>query len=386
MSQLNIFISSTCFDLSQIRQDLSEAIVRWGHKPLMSESISFPVNPSLSNEENCIRTVRDEADIFVLIIGARYGFKLDSGMSITNTEYQTAVEKGIPIYTFTLKQMMSIYPIWEKNPNADFSGIVDDNKIFEFIKDVRYKSNKWNYPFENANDIINTLHEQLSILFKHTLKTQQKYDNVGLPSIQKKVSATAYRYLVDKRESYEIKFFVQCLKDCIENNSHLSHDLEYAIVSLSDKCLKSSSEILDYIQLMIAKMKNIINSLTRLINDAFPKFYGEPGCPSDIEGLYYVAQTYSKLHASLISCAIDARSIVVPEEFNRVMDTLFHLPMQTIREIEQFPKDVMQQIAESEEQYARTKETTCVSLTLTITFDEVTANKLFNDLHEVINL
>lgn len=386
MSQLNIFISSTCFDLSQIRQDLSDAIIRWGHKPLMSESISFPINPSLSTEENCIRTVRDEADIFVLIIGARYGYKLNSGKSITNTEYLTAIEKGIPIYTFTFKQMMSIFPIWEKNPNADFSDIIDDNKIFEFIREVRYRSNKWNFPFENAKDIINTLHEQLSILFKHTLKTQQKYDNVGLSSIQEKVSATAYRYLVDKDDSYEIKFFAQCLSDRIEGYSHLRRDLEYAILSLSDKHLKEASEIFDYIQLMLAKIRNIIDSLSRLINDAFSKYFGEPGCPSDIEGLYYVSSTYAKLYASLITCVIDARSVIVPEDYIRVMEILSTMPLQTIRELELFPNTIMFQIRKAEEQYESNQELIHIDLTLSISFDEITASKLFEELHKVIGI
>lgn len=386
MSQLRVFISSTCYDLAQIRQDLSEAIISWGHKPLMSESISFPVNPALSNEENCIRTVRDEADIFVLIIGSRYGFKSNSDKSITNIEYQTAVEKGIPIYTFTYKQIVSIFPVWVKNPDADFSDVVDDNRIFEFIRDVRFKSNKWNYQFENANDIINTLREQLSILFKYTLKTQHKYDNVGIPSIQGNVSATAYRYLVDKNDNYEFKFFAQCMIDCIEEHSHLKHDLEYAIVSLSDKHLKTSEEIIDYFQLMLGRMKNIIDSLNRLFSNAFPIYFGEPGCPSNIEGLYYVAQTYSRLYALLITCAIEARSIIVPDEYYMAMELLSKVPLQTIQEIEAFPNNIFSKIEHAEEQYAHIKEPMCVDLTLKVTLDEVTSNKLFNELHRVIGI
>jgi len=386
VSQLNIFISSTCYDLSQIRQDLSEAIKRWGHKPLMSESISFPVNPSLSNEDNCIRTVRDEADIFVLIIGSRYGSKFESGKSITNIEYQTAVEKGIPIYTFTLKQMVSIFPIWFKNPDADFSDVVDDNKIFDFINDVRVKSNKWNYPFENANDIINTLREQLSILFKQTLKTQQRYDKVNIPSIQEKVSAAAYRYLVNKEDNFEIKFYAQCMVDNIEEHSQLKHDLEYAIVSLSDRHLKSSKEIIDYIQLMLGRFSNIIDSLNRLINNAFPIYYGEPGCLSDINGLYYVAQTYAKLYAMLISCAVDARSTIVPDEYDRAMELLSMVPLQTIREIEAFPSNMLSQIKQAEEQLAHFQEPMCINLTLTVTFDDSTSKKVFDELHKVIGI
>ena len=37
MAGVNIFISSTCYDLSQVRQDLCEFISDLGHTPMMSE-------------------------------------------------------------------------------------------------------------------------------------------------------------------------------------------------------------------------------------------------------------------------------------------------------------------------------------------------------------
>ena len=37
MAGVNIFISSTCYDLSQVRQDLRDFISGLGHTPMMSE-------------------------------------------------------------------------------------------------------------------------------------------------------------------------------------------------------------------------------------------------------------------------------------------------------------------------------------------------------------
>ena len=132
MAKLNIFVSSTCYDLSQIRNDIKQCILELGHNPILSELKEFPVNPNLSNAENCINAVKNEADIFVLIIGNKYGSELDSGRSITNTEFITAVDKGIPIYTFALKQMTTILPLWERNPDMDLSSVVDNKKYLSF--------------------------------------------------------------------------------------------------------------------------------------------------------------------------------------------------------------------------------------------------------------
>lgn len=45
MAGVNIFISSTCYDLSQVRQDLRDFISGLGHTPMMSEQNDFPIIP-----------------------------------------------------------------------------------------------------------------------------------------------------------------------------------------------------------------------------------------------------------------------------------------------------------------------------------------------------
>ena len=206
MAKVNIFISSTCYDLSQIRTDLKDFIVNLGHIPILSEDHDFPINPNLSNSENCINVVNNYADIFVLIIGSRYGYTLSSGKSITNTEFLTALKKGIPIYTFTKKEMINIYPIWEKNPQIDLSHIVDTNNIFNFIKDVRSKSGLWNFPFENAQDIKNILTSQLSILFNESLKLRGRINKLGKDILYPSLSSKSLNLILEKEDNYEWKF------------------------------------------------------------------------------------------------------------------------------------------------------------------------------------
>ena len=68
MSKVNVFVSSTCYDLSQVRNDIKQCIIDLGHNPILSELNDFPVNPNHNSSENCINAVKNEADIFVLII------------------------------------------------------------------------------------------------------------------------------------------------------------------------------------------------------------------------------------------------------------------------------------------------------------------------------
>lgn len=44
MAEINIFISSACYDLSQVRQDLRDFISGLGHTSMMSEQKSEIIN------------------------------------------------------------------------------------------------------------------------------------------------------------------------------------------------------------------------------------------------------------------------------------------------------------------------------------------------------
>lgn len=96
----NIFISSTCYDLSQVREDLKEFFENnYGFNTLLSEFNSFPIDPCIGTFENCLSNVDNLADVFILIVGNRYGYVTDKGKSITNLEYLHAKEK-IFLYLF----------------------------------------------------------------------------------------------------------------------------------------------------------------------------------------------------------------------------------------------------------------------------------------------
>ena len=108
MSQVKVFVSSTCYDLKQIRTDMYNFISDMGFLPFLSEHPSFLIDPQKDIMENCIENVRTNTDIFILIVGNRYGTRIDTGRSITNTEYLAAKELGIPTYIFMLKSIVSI--------------------------------------------------------------------------------------------------------------------------------------------------------------------------------------------------------------------------------------------------------------------------------------
>lgn len=177
-----VFVSSTCYDLKQIRQDIRDFIEDdLGYEAILSEYDSFPIDPDKDTINNCLRVVEQRADIMVLIVGGRYGYITDHGnKSITNLEYLRAKSKGIPIFVFVDRKVIDILPIWKKNKTADFSNVVDSSKIFEFVDLLRNKDSNWVHEFNTGKDIKNCLKKQLAYLVNDSLYLRRRLNKEGV--------------------------------------------------------------------------------------------------------------------------------------------------------------------------------------------------------------
>lgn len=109
------FVSSTFYDLRHAREGLRRFIENLGYTAVLSEAGQVYFDPTITAAEACLQEVLN-ADIFVLIIGGRYGTELpDSTQSVTNAEYQTAVKEHIPIFGMVEADTLSDYQMYQAN-------------------------------------------------------------------------------------------------------------------------------------------------------------------------------------------------------------------------------------------------------------------------------
>jgi len=89
-----VYISSTVVDLKTERQAVTEWLVEANHQPVHS----YRPN-SETVRESCLDDI-DGCDLYVLILGHRYGFQPEEGnpekLSITHLEFRRAGQSGIP--------------------------------------------------------------------------------------------------------------------------------------------------------------------------------------------------------------------------------------------------------------------------------------------------
>lgn len=95
-----IFVSSTVSDLTNEREAARLAIEEIGGEYSMCEHSFIAENKN--SLDVCLNNVR-KSDIYILILGGRYGFECEDGYSITEKEWYTASEESIAILVFNLK-------------------------------------------------------------------------------------------------------------------------------------------------------------------------------------------------------------------------------------------------------------------------------------------
>lgn len=183
MAAPKVFISSTCYDLREIRDSLYAFVKSFGFEPVLSEHGDVFYHPDLHTHEACVHEVGN-CQLFILLIGGRFGghYVSDKDKSVTNAEYDAAVKNGLPIFTYIKKSLLESHHIYQLNKekphigDLDFPAIEkksDAIHIFNFINNVRGASINNAYEgFEVSRDIENHLKKQWASMFFDFLKNR----------------------------------------------------------------------------------------------------------------------------------------------------------------------------------------------------------------------
>lgn len=339
-----VFVSSTCYDLKQIREDLKDFFEsNYGFKAMLSEFDSFPIDPCVGTFENCLSNVDNYADIFVLIVGQRYGYVTDKGKSITNLEYLHAKAKGIPIFVFVSKQLYDNLPLWKKNKDGDFSGIVDSTKVFEFVSDIYDEMHQWVYTYDSVKDITMTMKNQLGLIFADGLKYQKFVTNPKYNVLKYDLPVGAVRAVIEQPYAWEYKFFAHVLKDEMDKLQKRKWDFQYGIFD-GHTITFDNIELLEDISQKADEMMKLTDILNVIINNIFGEAIAEPGVPSDLEKMIYVSKKLASVCERMIGWSLYFKSLHVDAIFDHLLELLYKLSESPLNKIEQFVYDLYNEL------------------------------------------
>jgi hypothetical protein len=99
--KLQVFVSSTYTDLREERQAAVEAILTSGHIPAGMELFAA----GDESQMNVIKRWIDESDVYMLILGGRYGtIDSKSQKSYIHLEYEYALDQGNPLFAVVIDE------------------------------------------------------------------------------------------------------------------------------------------------------------------------------------------------------------------------------------------------------------------------------------------
>ncbi len=128
---MKVFVSSLILGFEEVRNAASAAISTLGHEPVRAED--FPASPD-SPQAACLNGVRQSGAV-VLILGARYGYPQQSGLSATHEEYREARETR-PVLVFVQ------------------DGVERDAKQAEFLLEVQgWEKGHYTASFSSASEL-----------------------------------------------------------------------------------------------------------------------------------------------------------------------------------------------------------------------------------------
>ena len=219
--KLQVFVSSTYTDLKEERQAAVEAILNAGHIPAGMEL--FKAGKS---QMETIRKWIDESDVYMLILGGRYGsIEEESGRSYTELEYRYALSKNMPVFAIVLSESfltekiasIGLYKTIEQSAPERYQtfkslvmskiiSMVNDNKEIKIA--IHATLNKFMEEYNlvgwvrntNESDIVRLLKDTSDKITKNnrlteqTQKLQQQFGNYSLNEIlqiaKEKISVT----------------------------------------------------------------------------------------------------------------------------------------------------------------------------------------------------
>ncbi|MFT9178717.1 MAG: DUF4062 domain-containing protein [Zymomonas mobilis] len=295
MARPRVFVSSTYYDLKYIRASLEGFIESLGFEAILFERGNIPFHSDTPLDKSCYHEA-ENADIFVLIVGGRYGSSTSDSrqednqpseeyQSITQKEFDTAQAKGIPTFILVDNAVRSEHYTYLQNKNNEDIKYahVDDVAVFHFLdKILEKRQNNPVHNFEKVTEIESWLREQWAGRFQYLLRSKSQKQQLSDLQSQilelKSVNETLKNYLeavlktVDPKKSDQI---IKLEEEKIENNrKKLLLNKNYFITYMN--ILSSLSE--DKIKILIEEPQNyneLLKTIDRNIIDNFNPYFKE---------------------------------------------------------------------------------------------------------------
>lgn len=272
MAVPRVFISSTYYDLKQVRNNIGSFIDSLGYESVMHERSEVAYSQNTPLENDCYHEI-ENCDIVVCIIGNHFGSQSsDADLSITMKELTTAIKVKKKVYIFIAKDVFIENRTYIQNRDSGSfkSAYTDDLRIHEFIEQLKNSVHEHVIEsFDTTEDIVNTLRKQFAGLLQGLLRREASLaDKKTAYDLQQ--SAEMIKAAIDSLEDKQAEFFRKFDSSIYTVNSTLvmiKHHLGMKKSSFFAKDIFALDEFMTLLGFTSVKVDNAIEDYRKYVRD-----------------------------------------------------------------------------------------------------------------------
>ena len=330
-----VFVSSVHTGFESLRADIARLIEHdLGYRALLFEDPSFPIEPDADTVENCRRRVEQDADVFVLILGDRYGSIAPKGtLSVTNIEYLAAKAKGIPVYAFLFKSVVALAEGSDRGQTDN----PDQRQLQEFARRVRTADSVWTFAIENGQDVLPILRSQLAYRMTQGLDALIRMRGGG--SQFSGLSGTALRIAVEQPTAWQALLLAEVACECADQMR--DQLMAYrATVVLGQGIAIPDREVAAWMHARCEDGKRYAAAVSRLLNESMNRAVSA----TDTQSVVSCGRLLGVALRDSVEWAQTVRRTHVPDEWTDVRDALSLFLDNLISRLESFGPDLRKAI------------------------------------------
>lgn len=331
-----VFLSSTCYDLVDLRATLDAMLSKAGFTILASDmaETKFSALGNVDSVETCVENVRS-SDALLLVFDRRYGPRIPGrgDASATRAEYEGAITSGIPVITFARKEFLNDFRLYKrlirdsKTPSqvarllqhvsvSRYRSRYEFELLFEFFDSIRRVNspgrNNWFDPFTDAVELSQLAAKRLKEILSTDIWHLQRALNVALLS----------------KPRGQLDLTVTITQQALENLNRLQLTGNH-LVALSESGLKNDIDISLFLSAMDTRTRD------QFLSDRFGRLIAEPRHHKYISKHFspailraakkYVGQKGAEGLGRVLDC-LGARRELISPPFRNTLHTMLQLP------------------------------------------------------------
>lgn len=279
--------------------------------------------------------------------------------------------------------VLAVLSAWENNPQVDFSRTVDNPRLFEFVKQVRYEDSVWTQPFGSGQDIVGAFRVQFAHLTADGLQLRRRLQGTPLRELRG-LHGEALRLALEKPKGWEYLLFGRVLCDEIEASEYLLREYRLGLLFGPSEEARER-EMARWLGRQSAEIRRTYEAASVLLNTALQEALGQPGEPGDVSDLVFVARQLGAAYRHAVEWSQRLKRAHIEEHFEPLVHEMSLFSDSLIEQIGSSGPELLTQVEDDLANLPGPDEPPR-QLTFTLTFDVPNIDRYMEEFDKVMEM